>query len=283
MSFCAPKRQNKDWTCFNIDELESMALAWNHTRLGKQNPISLPPPSNDSESRKQELWKNLRNRFQPFCGDNEACWLDSIELGKVLKTMSPEMYKIINFFTLKPKGTKGKQDWLSTSEIDYVMQQYEEIFPNFKYIGCFPSDYYKLSPSKFPRGVLDKYTKSGIVFNLDESHQNGSHWVAVFFDRDASGQLYVEYFDPTGDTANKNINQFFNNPYFDDAVFLENKYKHQKGDNECGMYSMYFILQRLNGYTFDDLQTKRIPDKSMNDFRSFVFRPFSETFSMERG
>lgn len=286
MSFCAPGRSNKDWTCFTVDELVAMSLAWNKTRLGKDKPInmnikSLPSVSLDDEiSIRRYLWNELRNRFEPFCGNDESCWLDSVDLGRTLRRISPQMYKIINYFTLKPKATKGKNDWLSTNEIDYVLNQYQEAFPRFKYIGCFPSDYYIISPGKFPKEILNTYDSAAIIFNLDESHQSGSHWVAVYFENGEDGILTVEYFDPTGDPPNKNIQKFLDNEYFDDAVYLENDYPHQKGNNECGMYSIYYILERLSGKTFKDFNTSRITDNDMNKFRSFLFRPYTKTFTI---
>ena len=191
MSKCSPSRANNGWTCFSLEELDGMARAWNKTKLGKEHPIDMVKKGgnhfnnifNNKTEYQRELWSALRDRFFPFCGDDEACWLDSVELGKQLKEISPKIFKMVNYFSLKPKGTRGKHDWLSTTEIDYVMQQYEQVYPDFKYIGCFPSDYYKLAPAKFPSKILDLPGKSAIVFNLDESHQKGSHWIAVFFER----------------------------------------------------------------------------------------------------
>lgn len=284
MSFCAPSRgHSKSWTCFATDELETLIHAFNQTKIGIDNPIDVQKlkmtATNDNKSYKQKLWISLQNRFAPFCGDNEACWLDNVDLGKQLRSISPKAYEILNYFTLKPKGTKKKDGWLSTTEIDYVMQQYELVFPEFKYLGCFPSDYYILSPTKFPSKYLDTFEQAGLVFNLDSSHQKGSHWVAVFFDIDAYGNRTIEYFDPTGNPPNRNIKQFLNNPYFFDAELIISDKKHQKGNNECGMYSLYFILERIRGRSMTDINRKRIPDSDMNDFRSALFRPFSERFS----
>lgn len=301
MSFCAPKRQQKgnEWSCFNVQELHAMADTWNDTRVGKPNPIDLGQIDDldvieDDENSfretgggthekdvKMHLWSELYNRFSKYCGENEGCWLDSIEFSKHLKKKYPDLYKTIQFFTLKPKGLKGKNDWLSTTEIDYVLQQYEDQFPDFKYIGCFPSDYYKLNPNKFPTKILMQYRYAGLVFNLDESHQRGSHWIAVFIERDpVKGHLIVEYFDPTGDAPNKNLSNFLDHPEFQDADVFESTFKHQKGDNECGMYSMHYIMERLKGRSLVDINESRITDKQMNEFRKFVFRPYTEQFSM---
>jgi len=283
MSFCAPSRGQNKWTCFTLEELEIMCTALNKTELGESRPIdvsSLKSTSKDNqETYKKLLWTALRDRFYPYCGDNESCWLDSVDLGKQLSVVSPAAYKILNHFTLKPKGTKKKNGWLSTTEIDYVMEQFVEIFPDFKYIGCFPSDYYKLSPNKFPKDILDKHAKAAIVFNLDESHQSGSHWVTVFFDVDeTTGERKVEYFDPTGDPPNKNIEKFLRHPYFADSILIINKKGHQKGNTECGVYSLFYILERMNGSSMEEINNKRIPDGEMNNFRSVLFRPWTPKY-----
>jgi hypothetical protein len=187
----------------------------------------------------------------------------------------------LNHFTLKPKGTKEAKGWLSTNEIDYVASQYEYTFPNFKYIGCFPSDYYILYPQSFPVDVLDTFLQAAIVFNLDESHQSGSHWVAIFFDIDENtGKRVVEYFDPTGQEPNQNIKRFLRHPYFSDSVIVISKKKHQRGNSECGVYSLYFILERINGSSMKEINEKRIPDGEMSTFRKVLFRPWTPTFDI---
>src|SRR6478609_826935 len=282
MSVCAPERGNSQWTCFTLEELELLIKAWNKTTMGKRTPIDtdkMRRTVTDKETYKKQLWIALRNVFYPFCKDNEACWLDSVDLGKQLKHVSPTAFKILNYFTLKPKGTKEKYGWLSTTEIDYVMQQHTVVHPDFTYIGCFPSDYYKLSPNKFPLEKLEKYDKAAIVFNLDSSHQPGSHWIAVYFEREPfTRKLQVEYFDPTGKKPNKNLSKFLLHPYFIAADVNISKKRHQRGDTECGIYSIYYILERVKGRTMKDINETRISDEEMNKFRQVLFRPYSETF-----
>lgn len=245
--------------------------------MGKINPIAVAF-SNDTEALRRLLWKELQIRFEPFCATNESCWLDNIELSSCLQK-DPEMFTAINYFTLKPKGTVGKHDWLSNMEIDYVMHQYAIAFPFFKYIGCFPSDHYKLH--KFPCHLLDTEGCYAVIFNLDETNQPGSHWVAVFMERFEDGSLLVEFFDPTGDKPIKNIRQFLELPCFDGAIKIINKKAHQKGNNECGVYSIFYVLSRLEGYTMEEINQRRIPDRVMNEYRKNLFRPRTEEFKYE--
>ena len=51
-----------------------------------------------------------------------------------------------------------------------------------------------------------------------------------------------------------------------------NKGKHQRGNNECGVYSLYFITSRLQGKSCDYLNKKIIKDPEMNKFRKKFFR-----------
>ncbi len=317
MSFCAPARSGRNDSCFDADELEVLAHAWNGTTAGQREPISIPTPDTSDEARRLALHGALRARFYSHCSNRENCWLDNRELNESLHRLSPVMYKIVHSSILKPKATPGPQDWLSTTEIDNVMIQYEALFPGFKYIGCFPSDYFQIKPDAFPKHALhprynrsvsggtskkrrvsrarnrtissalpqdpDSYggrPESALVFNLDSSTQPGSHWVAVTFSFNKSSRLIVEYFDPTGRPPNRNIKLFLSSPMFSTAIHVTNTYAHQKGDSECGVYSLYFILERLMGQSFQDLSRKRIPDSSMNRFRAFLFRPYSAEFTL---
>ena len=48
--------------------------------------------------------------------------------------------------------------------------------------------------------------------------------------------------------------------------------EHQYGDTECGMYTLYFIINMLDG-THDSnyFKTKRIPDKFVEKYRNIYF------------
>lgn len=284
MNTCSPSKNLEDsWTCFDKNDLEVLITAYN--KIPNVKKIDIKTEKTDSIEYKKELWYTLRNVFSNQCENNESCWLDNKELQESLKKISPEFYNIIYNFTLKPRGLEGKYDWLSTNEIKYVMQQYEKIFPDFKFIDCVPSDYYELHPNLFPTYIFDHYKRSAIVFNLDEAHQKGSHWIAIFFENlRSSGIFSVEYFDSTGSKPNKNLKKFLNHVYFKSSKteILINKMTHQKGDSECGIYSIFYIIARLYGKTFGDINKKRISDTTMNQFRNHLFRPFSKTFTLDK-
>ena len=203
-------------------------------------------------------------------------------IKEILKKMYPKLYKVIQKFAFKPKNTSKKWGWLSTIEIEDVMKQYELVFKDFKFISCVPSDFYSLYPQDFPKNVLDTIKKSAIVFNTDPSNKPGQHWVSLFFENvgDANNTLLVEYFDSTGDPPIANFKKFLNNDYFKsrNVIYKQNHFKHQKGDTECGVFSLFYIIQRLKGNIFEDFDKERISDTLVNKWREFIFRPYTSLF-----
>ena len=184
----------------------------------------------------------------------------------------------------KPQGTVEKAGWLSTTHINQVLKQYAKAFPHFTYIGCFASDE--------KNDIFDAIKGPGIsaaVFNHDESHQPGSHWVAMVFDVKTEKakpfdtheecMLSIEYFDSTGTKPIPNLMKKIKKV---DALSKKHGIKtcvkintlvHQKENNECGVYSLFYILQRLQGKSFEGINSQRISDSVMNQYRNIIFRP----------
>jgi hypothetical protein len=53
-----------------------------------------------------------------------------------------------------------------------------------------------------------------------------------------------------------------------------NQNQHQFKDTECGVYSIYFILELLNGRNFNELSKNIVKDEQMNSFRGKYFRNY---------
>ena len=53
--------------------------------------------------------------------------------------------------------------------------------------------------------------------------------------------------------------------------YFENSKRHQFKDSECGIYSIYFIENMLNGKKFNDFINSSIPDETMEKLRSKYF------------
>ena len=68
---------------------------------------------------------------------------------------------------------------------------------------------------------------------------------------------------------NKNLKQKYNKKISIDNRY--NKTQHQKGNSECGVYSINFILRLLKGKSFDYITQKRLKDDKINKCRSVYF------------
>ncbi len=274
MEKCAPK--NKDdilgYTCYSSKNLHKMKEIWNT----KHSDLKI------SSNNPKTIWQNLRFIFKKTC-KKESCWLkhkcfnENISLDVKDNTFAPKA----------PEEWKKKPDeWLSSVEIMQVMKQYEKTYKCFEFIGPSPIDYDEhLSYGECVWEELCKFNlqdnikrgkfKVGIIFNLDKHNKDGSHWVALFIN---IKKREIYYLDSYGEKIPKQINKFANKvkkqanalnlPKF---ILHENKRRHQFSDSECGMYSLYFIIQMLKNDNFKKFTNQRITDKYMKKLRKIYF------------
>ena len=136
-------------------------------------------------------------------------------------------------------------------------------------------DQYKIPYDRIKKLYNEGKKKIGVIFNLDEHWQSGSHWVALYADLE-KGVCY--YFDsyavaPEKRVQNlmKRIGRFIKSDLNKEPTIDYNKTRHQKANSECGVYSMAFILRQLKGESFEDINSKRIPDEEINKCRKVYF------------
>lgn len=267
---CAPGKSFKDGSCFTLENLIEIGENFNKT---------FPNKSFQIRRDKKYLLRNLTSRMkEKYDCDNQICWINT-SFVKNIKNSD------ISHFTFRPNGPRGKYDWLSTSDIDKVMTQYESKYKNFKFLGAVPYDFEDLS-------YLDTYnfnvekarkegkTKIGMVVNLDTHDKDGSHWVAFYSDL-KSKQVY--FFDSFAKQPGSRIKKFaqkffyeFNgggtSNYNSEKNIMYNKTRHQFSNSECGVYSMNFIIRLLHGETFNDITQNITKDTDMNACRKSYFR-----------
>ena len=201
--------------------------------------------------------------------------------------------------TFAPEAPKSwirdPDEWLSSEEIENVMKQYEEKFPAFEFLGPSPSDY---SAPKVA-GVcvweelcnfsLKKYVdggthKIGVIFNTDPHTEDGAHWVSLFINIDPRSDShkannYIFFFDSTGDRPQKEIRKFIETVAQQGLALgirfkqFVNRKQHQKRNTECGMYSLFMIVNLIKGTRTPEelMQGDRIPDGHMLEFRKEYF------------
>lgn len=254
MSVCAPHvGGTKAISCFSLDSLQKIADA---------NDINYT--ENDS---KEKLWNAINDKMSKICKyADERCWLKNSNID-------------INDPHIKPLGPKGKKQWLSNIDIAKVMKQFEKKHKDFMFIGPVPSDFDKIITEISHMDIEQAYKKGirkiGIICNTDPHHKAGRHWLAMFIDLQNDT---IEYFDSVGTKPFKSAEEFINNTITNAFARLGktlekkiNKRQHQKADTECGVYSINYIVARLNGKSFEDITNKIIKDSDMNKCRKFYF------------
>ena len=245
---CAPKSKDEilGYTCYSSKNLHKMKQIWN-----TKHP-ELKITSNNPKT----IWQNLRYAFKETC-EKESCWLKQKLFDENIAIEDKD-----NIFAPKaPEEWKKKPDeWLSSIEIMQVMKQYEKTYKCFEFIGPSPIDYdthlsygecvwEELCKFNLQNNIQRGKFKVGIIFNLDKHTKDGSHWVALFIN---IKKHKIYYLDSYGEKISRQINKFANKvkkqarslnlPKFE---LLENKKRHQFSNSECGMYSLYFIIEML--------------------------------------
>ena len=239
-----------------------------------------------------EIWRILNQRLV-HC-KKEDCWLNQLT--------DDHMRKRIDRYIFAPhmpyEWSKNPNEWLSNYDILNVLEQYEDTYKHFEFIGPTPIDFDTVLPSNRQcvynelchfdlKSLVSKgKTKIGVVFNLDKHNQSGSHWVSLFIDTE--GQ-FLFFFDSAGSRCPKAIYTLVKRIKAQ-ALAMGKKYTffqnypkpHQYSNTECGVYSLFFIITMLTGQTkfqsnmtFQDklklFKKHRIPDKYVERYRHVYF------------
>lgn len=243
-SICHPKLGRSD--CLPDSELQALGQG-------------LGAPSN---LRGQSLrsWMTRKTRCKTERCLLEHARVDSHKKSSLLKYFRP---------TMPDSWLSDPDEWLDSTNIQDVMSQYEEVYPEFKFYGTSPIDFG--SPDPYTKGSLEKKrclkddickmnlktllsqgkTKLGFVYNLDPSTKGGSHWIASFTDIPAHRTYY---FDSYGIKPPAEIARFMRSLTLQDPLMKLrfNARRFQYSNTECGMFSMYFLIRMLKGDSFKD-------------------------------
>mgnify|MGYP005645787331 CR=1 FL=1 len=296
---CAPNKNYSEGSCFTLEDLKKMAISFN--KFVEKGEIK--SDKIEIKDEKKHLLYALTTRLEGIC-DNQICWLKQ----NFVKHMKD---KDILKHSFRPNGPAGKFEWLSTNHINDVMEQYEKKYTDFKFLGAVPMDFNKLpflgiKDLDFTKEYESGIKKIGIVFNLDEHWQSGSHWVSLYADLDKN---IINYFDSYGERPESRVRDLvkkiskwcYNKEFCNDTCSeldcsdsymkvnkknkKENKInvdynhsRHQYKNSECGVYSLNFILRQLNGESFDHITKNKTLDDPMNECRDTYFK-FNKSFN----
>jgi hypothetical protein len=280
---CAPGLKYEAGACARLAVMVAMAKAYNKSAQSSEDHIKLAPKFEllNPQKYKAYLVYEINNRVGDSC-TSQKCW-STLDFIKYMESTAREEYIK---YTFRPTSPQGKFEWLSTFDINDSMTQYEKKFNGFKFLGAVPMDFSELSGlnisgANYEQFAKNKITKLGVIFNLDNHDQPGSHWTAMYTDFE-KGCIF--YFDSFGIKPEIRVRELMR----EHAKYLEsvgwdvdsiradyNQVQHQKGDSECGVYSMNFLIRLARGDDFDKLCSVPISDKQINKCRSIYFDKYS--------
>lgn len=188
---CAPSKTYKDGSCLTLEALQLIAKKHNNNTNTKYH-------INISDN-KLEMVNLLEKALSNKC-DDQICWTRVSVLEEIEKE------------TFRPEGPDKRYAWLSTSDINDVVLQYQDKHPDFVFLGAVPADFEEISilgisDLDFNDFEKEGKTKLGIVINLDDSRGNGTHWVSLFINL-KEGLIY--YFDSVGKKPYERTKKFIN-------------------------------------------------------------------------
>jgi hypothetical protein len=274
---CAPHIEFDGISCIKLSILIEMAKAYNK-HMGKDIiNINVNRETLNPIKYKNDLIKQFNKHMGDTCSTQE-CWTKQ----DFIKHLNKHTHKEVIKYTFRPKGPEGTFEWLNTYNINDVMHQYEKKYTDFKYLGTVPMDFDSLPQLGINDINIEQLYKNGIkqigmVINLDESGQPGSHWVGLY----AHFNKGVYYFDSYGIRPEPRVRTFMRRIFkqakqldINKNIKLEadyNKKRHQFKNSECGVYSMNFIIRMLNNESFDNICFKPISDDDINKCRKKYF------------
>jgi hypothetical protein len=250
--------------------LERLRDTWNKKFPNHKIPLTI--------HKKERLWAELRLRLQKqYACASEYCAVEELaepdtkpQAGRYFRPKKPTEWE------LKPT------EWHDSNTLANVMQQYEEAFPHFEFIGPTPIDFDSQMPGGWGRCVLDELCKLnlssmkaagktaiGIIFNLDPHDRPGSHWVCAYIDLI---RMAAYYYDSYGYEPGPQIRRLLRRCRDQGCKqIIWNDLRHQRKKSECGTYCLITIISLLKGRSFPDVCKYMMDDDATNASRDLLY------------
>jgi len=282
---CSPAVQSMKikHSCYTPHILMQIRDAYNESHNNEEKIHDTDP---------SKIWSILNERLV-HC-KKEDCWLNQLKDEHLRKRIDRYIFAPDQ----PPEWNDNPNAWLSNFDILNVLEQYEQTYKDFEFIGPTPIDfdtvldksrcvYNELCHFHLKTLVKQGKKKIGIVFNLDKHDQGGSHWVSLFVDVE---NQFLFFFDSAGSRCPKAIMALVKRIKEQASTDLNQKWKfyqnypntHQHSNTECGVYSLFFIITMLTGNTdkkegltirekWTLFKKHRIPDKEIEKYRRVYF------------
>lgn len=215
----------------------------------------------------KSIVKESLDRIKPEGPANSTRLLNNENIDNVLKKLTKrhDGFYHMNFQMIDFAGEKD-------SSGEWVIKKGTKIYPT------------QLGKIDMAKDVISKeYKTFGVVMNTDVRTGGGIHWFSLFCDF-RTNPCTIEYFNSSGNKPVKQIQDWLikteenlKSAGHNAKVVVLSGMVHQKdSETECGLYSLYYIWNRLNGVPATNFQLKRIPDAKMIAWRKRVFKTRSD-------
>ena len=230
------------------------------------------------ESTKTSIIETYKEIRKDYGCENDMCMLEIVESKNILPEAVVEKELAIN---IKPEGPYDSFKWFNNSNIDEVFHQMEMGYPNYHHINFQMIDFMDLKTelatldlSKLPKNK----NKIGCVLNTDVSTGRGIHWFCVFIDM-SKDVISIEFFNSSGNKPKTPVHQWMikmeeqcNEMGRKCERIIASQNRHQYSDTECGPYSCYYVLSRIQDVPYQFFMKNRIPDEKVTELRKQIFR-----------
>ena len=223
------------------------------------------------------------------CG-SEKCWVTIREVKKRLDSDELELFKESFKPNMPIEWEKDFNTWLTTTDLNEIMDQLKDKYPNFHPYNALPIDFDLKEDNQCVSGDLcnidlNKHFDNGehnigVIFNMDKHNEPGSHWTAMYIELIPCCRKTpsIYYFDSIGKKAPKQVMDLvdklqdqYKSIKGKNMDYLYNDVKHQQGNTECGIYCLHFLETMLKGTEFEYYINNKNDDDYMEKFRQYYF------------
>lgn len=289
---CSPKSSDDitKYTCYTNNALFELRDLWNARHMDSQIKTNKP----------KEIHSILKQNLSNVC-DKEKCWINQNSYFGSISDEVKESFAPISPYT----WLDNPNQWLSSHDIMNVMYQYEIAYPEFRFIGPTPIDFDKkklknknkiksinknkniikencvwdeLCNFDLQKLMKEGIKKIGIIFNTHPHNKSGEHWISMFINIEKKNILY---FDSGGSKIPKEIEKLARRiqdqgktlrPKINFKFNTTTGVHHQLEDTECGIYSLFFIINMLEeNVNKRYLMNNLFRDKYIQQFREVYF------------
>ncbi len=188
-----------------------------------------------------------------------------------------------NLERFKPKGPANSTNLLNNVNIDDVLHRLTLTFSRFYHMNFQMIDFATEPATELGKlditTLIGKYDTFGVVLNTDVRTGGGIHWFSLFCDFRKS-PFTVEYFNSSGNKPMiqvqewiiKTVNALQRAGHQTKPVVLSGLVHQTASETECGLYSLYYIWNRLKHTPAQLFQQKPVHDSQMIMFRKMCFK-----------